>query len=102
METEFLQVEGVRPEAREARRGPNKGHLDPMISRNLWTKTKIRLVCSISLYQLLTGVDFALSVLSYMVAMAMAIYRSYIGHIWAIHKLYISHVQPTVQATDGP
>ena len=29
-------------------------------------------------------------------------YRSYIGHIWAIHKLYISHVQPTVQATDGP
>ena len=31
-----------------------------------------------------------------------AIYRSYIGHIWAIHKLYISHVQPAVQATDGP
>ena len=31
-----------------------------------------------------------------------AICRSYIGHIWAIHKLYISHVQPTVQATDGP
>ena len=29
-------------------------------------------------------------------------YRSYIGHMWAIHKLYISHVQPTVQATDGP
>ena len=56
----------------------------------------------LELYQLLTGVDFPLSVLSYMVAMAMAIYRSYIGHIWAIHKLYISHVQPTVQATDGP
>ena len=32
----------------------------------------------------------------------LAIYRSYIGHIWAIHKLYISRVQPTVQATDGP
>ena len=31
-----------------------------------------------------------------------AICRSYIGHIWAIHKLYISHVQPTVQATEGP
>ena len=31
-----------------------------------------------------------------------AICRSYIGHILAIHKLYISHVQPTVQATDGP
>ena len=29
-------------------------------------------------------------------------YKAYIGHIWAIHKLYISHVQPTVQATDGP
>ena len=26
------------------------------------------------------------------------LYRSYIGHIW----LHISHVQPTVQATDGP
>ena len=32
----------------------------------------------------------------------MVIHRSYIGHIWAIHKLYISHVQPTLQATDGP
>ena len=31
-----------------------------------------------------------------------SICRSYIGHIWAIHKLYISHVQPTVQATEGP
>ena len=31
-----------------------------------------------------------------------AIYRPYIGHTQAIHKLYISHVQPTVQATDGP
>ena len=52
--------------------------------------------------QFLTGVDFPVRVLSYMVAMAMAIYRLYIRHIWAIHKLYISHVQPTVQATDGP
>ena len=31
-----------------------------------------------------------------------AICQSYVGHIWAIHKLYISHVQPTVQAIDGP
>lgn len=31
-----------------------------------------------------------------------AIFRSYIGNIWATHKLYVSHVQPTVQATDGP
>ena len=31
-----------------------------------------------------------------------AICRSYKGHIWAIHKLHISHVQPTVQATEGP
>ena len=31
-----------------------------------------------------------------------AICRSYIGHTWAIHRLHINHVQPTVQATDGP
>ena len=28
--------------------------------------------------------------------------RSYIGHVWAMHKLYTSHVEPTVQAIDGP
>ena len=31
-----------------------------------------------------------------------AMCRSFVGHIWAVHKLHISHVQPTVQATDGP
>ena len=31
-----------------------------------------------------------------------AIHRSYMGHIWAIQKLCTHHVQPTVQATDGP
>ena len=34
------------------------------------------------------------------------LYRPYVhhytSHIWAIRKLYSSHVQPTVQATDGP
>ena len=33
VETGFPQVEGVKPEAGEARRGPNKGHLDPKIGQ---------------------------------------------------------------------
>ena len=40
--------------------------------------------------------------MAYIPSCIQAIYKSCIGHIWAIHKLYISHVQPTVQATDGP
>ena len=36
------------------------------------------------------------------VAKICAICRSFIGHICALHTQYISHMQPTVQATDGP
>ena len=43
------------------------------------------------IFQLLTGVDFSLSVFSCVVAIAMA-----------IHKLHESYVQPTVPVTDGP
>ena len=43
IETRFPQVEGVKSEAGEARRGPNKSQLEPKIGQNLQSKKYIYL-----------------------------------------------------------